>query len=250
MKFTQHVQNHIKNIDFSSSLEVVYSGHDKKLLSRTRILTEKIRGKNIIHIGCGDHLPLIKNKITHNTWLHKILHGEANLCIGIDNNENVINYIKKDFAIENVYCIDITSTDVILPDSISNNKWDYILLGEMLEHISNPVFFLESLKSIFVNNTKKIIVTVPNSFSLTNIKNTFFNRESVNSDHRYWFSPYTLAKTLHDAGFSASDYTFCELFDYEGMTWKGRLKHSLLCSFFIRKYFPGLRDTLLMEADF
>jgi hypothetical protein len=48
---------------------------------------------------------------------------------------------------------------------------------------------------------RELVTTTPNVFRIQNLINTLRAREYINSDHRYWFSPYTLAKVLSQAGY-------------------------------------------------
>lgn len=86
-------------------------------------------------------------------------------------------------------------------EDILKNEWDYIVLGEILEHVDNPVEFLEKILKNYGKNIKNILITVPNILStgrILEIKKN--NGEMINSDHRYWFSPYTLLKVTERAG--------------------------------------------------
>ena len=100
--------------------------------------------------------------------------------------------------LENIFYGDITVQPKIA--EIGNNKFDYTLLGEVMEHIGNPVHFLKSFLSNYKENTGQVIITVPNAFRVDNILNVFKAREANNSDHRFFFTPYTIAKVAWDAG--------------------------------------------------
>ena len=58
--------------------------------NRLDYLTECIRGKRLLHIGCCDHRSLIDVKIANGTWLHGIFLQEAAICFGIDIDEDAI----------------------------------------------------------------------------------------------------------------------------------------------------------------
>lgn len=42
--------------------------------------------------------------------------------------------------------------------------------GEILEHISNPMEFLSSIKRNYRNEIKRVVITVPNAFRLDNFR--------------------------------------------------------------------------------
>ena len=119
-------------------------------------------------------------------------------CIGVDIDSEAVEYAKTVSGLANIYTHDITSENK-LPE-ISGNTFDYILLGEVLEHIGNPVEFLQKIQMNYGDNCKEIIITVPNATRFGNVRNIFRSAETINSDHRFFFTPYTLAKIARDAG--------------------------------------------------
>lgn len=91
---------------------------------------------------------------------------------------------------------------------LKNNDWDYLLLLDVLEHIPNPIFFLENVKQRLSKNSSKIIITVPNAFSIGNFFLTFLSKECINTDHYFWFTPFTLAKVCVEAGLNPLKFYF------------------------------------------
>ena len=139
-------------------------------------------------------------------YLHKQLSQVSAKCLGIDINAEAVEYIKSK-GINNVIIEDITKSDI---SQIKNEKWDYLLLAEMLEHIDNPVEFLRKIVENYKNNIGSFIITVPNAFGLIHLGNVLnLGKEIVNSDHRYWFTPYTLWKVIHQAGLYLDNLTMC-----------------------------------------
>jgi hypothetical protein len=172
---------------------------DLKTKNRDKFLTELVNQSKIIHVGCVDHLEIIEAKIKAGTWMHRILMNCTQRCLGIDINPIGIDYIQKHFQISDVVCGDLTTQRI---PEIENDQWDFILLPEVLEHTPNPVNFLNSIRVNYANCIKKIIITVPNVFAYPEYKMASKNIELINTDHRYWFSPYTLLKVINEAGFT------------------------------------------------
>mgnify|MGYP000279354974 CR=1 FL=1 len=54
---------------------------------RDDYLLNIVKDKKILHIGFVDHLPLLDDKISKDTWLHKSLVDISELCYGIDVNK-------------------------------------------------------------------------------------------------------------------------------------------------------------------
>lgn len=167
---------------------------------RIDIITELCKNKNIIHIGCVDHIPLIKEKVKNNTWLHSLITNVANKTIGIDINKEGIDYIKKEVGVNNVKIADITKDDI---PEINNENWDYMILGEIIEHVDNPIQFLSQILKKYKGKVSKIYITAPNILVRNRFEYMVSNSaELINSDHRFWFTPFTLAKVMTLAGFS------------------------------------------------
>jgi len=237
VKFKNSVISYLEGELFSNGLTVGLEGDKQSQFDRIAILKELCSAKKIIHLGCADHLDLIDSKIKHNIWLHKILDDSADKCIGIDINEQAIEYLRTNYKQENVFAGNILDMPL---DIIRNEKWDYIVLGEIIEHVDNPVQFLSDLHTRLKPLVKALIITAPNAWSSKILSKVRQNTETINSDHRYWFTPYTLAKVLVRAGYKVEDI----LFSYFSMP-----KRNLLKAYFKKKHFLQA-DSIIIKASF
>lgn len=172
---------------------------------RVSYLCELAKGKRIVHLGCLDHKELIDDKIKANQWLHKELNEVTSACIGIDINVETLNYVRDKYGITNIVIADMMKGSI---PEISNHKWDYAILGELLEHISNPTSFLQSIRDSYQGCIDRIIITVPNAFTQSNFRNSNQNIEVINSDHKFWFTPYTLASVMSASGITPEEFYF------------------------------------------
>jgi 2-polyprenyl-3-methyl-5-hydroxy-6-metoxy-1,4-benzoquinol methylase len=190
-----HLDEFLTGRSFSNFEKFQY---DKKsfIPNRLDLLDELLKDKIVLHFGCCDHENLIEEKIRNNSHLQVKLANIAGKCIGVDNNLSGINKLKN-LQVENCYYYDLFKSE---NPEIENENFDYILLGEILEHISDPVAFLTMIRLKF-KNSRNIIITVPNAFSSKNFYNIKRGIEEINTDHRYWFTPYTLAKVATEAGY-------------------------------------------------
>lgn len=237
MKFTKEVTKYLAGEKFSNGLNIKIAEKEKSICYRLEMLENLVKGKRIIHVGFADHIPLIKNKIANNIWLHKRLIESAEFCVGIDIDQSAVDFIKNEIHKENIYCIDITRKEQI-PVEILQQNWDYLVLGEVLEHVDNPVAFLENINRNFQGIAKNLIITVPNAWDIANIYLLRKNIEFINSDHRYWFTPYTLAKIGLRAGLNPDSFFYVQNYLIGGV-WKR----------FLLKRAPVLRETVLMIFD-
>lgn len=91
--------------------------------------------------------------------------------------------------------IDLDDVSVVLP---VYSDVDVIVLGEVLEHLSNPGWFLARLRAAYACRT---IISVPSAFSEAGRLMALKGVECVNADHVTWFSPKTLSVLLARAGY-------------------------------------------------
>ena len=204
MKFHSEINQYITGEKFSAALYLPFSPHKFENIDRFDKLIQIVNNKRIIHIGCCDHLSLIEEKISKKRWLHKLLVENTQKCIGIDINQEAVEYITNKLNIKDVICLDILKDNIDLGDEI----WDYVILGELIEHVDNPVDFLQTLRQKFHGKVKKIIITAPNVFNIFHARYIKKNIECINTDHRYWFSPFTLSKIATISGLRNCELTY------------------------------------------
>lgn len=130
--------------------------------------------------------------------------------IGTDINEAAVNYVnRKKYSKNPVYCAEITNSNFF--DVVPKENYEAVFLGEILEHVDNPAAFLSDMKNTLkeVNFKGTYIITVPNAFSFLRDGTSRKGIENINSDHRYWFTPYTIAKVMIRAGITPEEILFC-----------------------------------------
>jgi hypothetical protein len=208
MKIEPEVLKYLRGEAFKTSLLVDIGKSKHKITSREAVITDFIRNKNVIHIGCSDHIPVIKQKIINNTWLHKLITDNAKTCVGIDIDKESIEFIRRETEYQNVFQGDILSDNL---EVINDNNWDYVVFGEMVEHLDNPVNFLKVFKDRYGDRVDKFIITVPSIYNIHQFKNMMNYIEIINSDHRFWFTPYTASKVLVSAGYNPEKITYTNL---------------------------------------
>lgn len=204
MRLDDKILDYLYGKKFSNSLSIQYSYYGP-IPNRVSFIRDIVKDKQVIHLGCLDHLPLIDSKIARHQWLHKEITESASSCIGIDIDKEVHEYVKTKYGFDNILLGDFTK--IKFPEIISQ-QWDYAVLGELLEHIDNPVAYLSDIRNNYTDCIKKIIISVPNAWTQASLKNARKSKEVINSDHRYWFTPYTLAKVILRAGMKLDEIYF------------------------------------------
>jgi hypothetical protein len=90
------------------------------------------------------------------------------------------------------YCVDLDKEKIPVVHGI-----ELIVCGEVVEHLSNPGFFLDGLREYQV----PIIFTVPNAFCSFGAKWVLKGIENVNQDHVAYYSYHTFKVLLTRHGF-------------------------------------------------
>ena len=197
MEITPDILRYASGEEFSNSLEFNLGKAKYRAVSREEAIVDIIRKSDVIHIGCSDHVPLIREKIKNNKWLHKLITESSNSCLGIDNDRESIDYLIRELGYKNVVHGDILTNEI---PEISTKKWDYAVFGEVIEHLGDPVNFLSTFRTKYGKNVNRFLISVPSIYNRVNMNVMLRYREVINSDHRFWFTPYTIIKVATSAG--------------------------------------------------
>ena len=102
--------------------------------------------------------------------------------------------------------------------------------------------------SVFKDRVNQIIITAPNVFNVSTQNDISYCRENINTDHNYWFSPYTLNRIVYKSGFSNIEFTFA---DRVALSFKNKLKYVLQRIFGKSVMFQSNQfNTIILTADF
>lgn len=190
---------------FGSLNKVIKDDFFKNYLSginiyhRNTYLLDISRNKRLLHIGFLD-APITTEKINSGEFLHTKLSSVANSNYGVDINQSAMSEYREISGDFNNAVIDILQSDFDI--SLFTNKFDVILLPEVLEHLANPGKALVYLRNILeANPGSSLVITVPNAFSKEHFAAAVSSVEMVHPDHYFYFSPVTIKKLLNDSGF-------------------------------------------------
>lgn len=239
MKIPAHVLPYLNGADYTNELDFALEREpgDGRYLSRIDMVSELLRGKKVVHVGFVDHdRETVVRKRAKGKWMHDVLTGVCSRCVGIDVNEAAVAFVRDELKIPDVYCADITSPEIA--KVLGRTEWDCIFMGELIEHIQNPISFLKSVLDNFAANGvrfKDVILSTPNALYTERNLNCR-DIERINSDHRYIYTPYTLSKVMTEAGLKVTSIKFCR----NGVV----KKHTVMKNLYYAR-FPMLRPTLL-----
>lgn len=172
--------------------------------NRSLFLLDAAKDKKVLHLGCVD-TGFTEKRIETDQLLHSKLEKVTLHLTGVDSNNEGLEQLKK-LGFSDLVLADIEEK---LPIS---SKYDVIIAGEIVEHLSNPGKFLYHIGELMTKNGS-LIVTVPNAYCLTNFIRVLFNNiETVHEDHVCYYSYVTMRALLKRFGFEVTEqYGYSDL---------------------------------------
>ena len=154
---------------------------------RFEIIKPYIEDKTVLDIGfCGSRYKL-------EGWLHLNIKKYAKSVFGIDRSKECIEFLR-----EKEYDVEVANAE----NFNLNQKFDVIVAGELIEHLSNFQGFLKSVRK-HLKEDGLLTLSTPNMFYF---KEMLFlvlrGYPAVHEEHMRWFEEITLRQLLGRFGFS------------------------------------------------
>jgi SAM-dependent methyltransferase len=190
-----------------------------------------IKDKTVLDIGCVDARPDGQKKYA-STGLHLFLKEHSSELLGIDEDISGIEQMIKD------------GYNVIVADAEKLNlekKFDCIVAGELIEHLSNPGLFLESARN-HLKEQGTLIITTANAFGIVNFFRILRNKRiKVHAEHTCWYDPVTLTQLLSRYSFQPEQIYFSNKTRWYRKRYFYKLKYQIpRFVAYLRPYFSGV----------
>ncbi len=179
------------------------------LVQRTPYLKELCRGKKVLHLGCADY-PYTLEAIKNRTFLHYDLEEIASEVYGFDFDQAGIDILRKQ-GTKNLFQADLEH----LEDVDLDEKFEIIIAGEMIEHLSNPGLFLRGIRR-FMNEETNLVITTINAYCgfrmlVYGLRGKGGVNEPVHQDHVAYYSYSTLKLVLERENFTVNKFAFYDV---------------------------------------
>ena len=173
-------------------------------VDRAQFILEHVKGKRVLEFGASGPM-------------HEAVVKAAAKCVGVDREagDGVMAFDLDEIQHYNLGEWQMTGLPQFNPLGIELPE--VILCGEVVEHLTNPGYFLQRLKATYPG--VPVLITVPNAFAAAGQRHIRNGVENVNLDHTCWFSYRTLKTLLERYGYEITSFFWYngEPFTAEGL---------------------------------
>ena len=159
-----------------------------RFTDREQIIKKYIINKDILDIGCVSNQ---KEGAFRFGRLHRFLVKHSNKVKGMDIDKEGIKALKK------------KNYDIVYGDAETfklKHKFEVIVAGELIEHLSNQGLFLDSCNA-HLKKDGLLIITTPNPYFFLKTVTDFVNMLKINEQHTLLHHEITLRQILERHGF-------------------------------------------------
>lgn len=179
------------------------------LVQRVEYLKRLCEGKKVLHLGCADY-PYTEAAIKSKTHLHFHLTEIAEEVYGFDYDTAGIDVLAN-YGMKNLYQADLERLENVPLDE----KFEVIIAGEMIEHLSNPGLFLRGIKR-FMNADTNLVITTINAYCgfrtlMYGLRGKGGANEPVHPDHVAYYSYSTLKLILNREKLKVDKFAFYDV---------------------------------------
>ena len=160
-------------------------------IARIEMVLGFCQGQDVLDIGAGEHDPMYFSEAT---WEHGRIKGVARRAVAAEINPKLCaHYNAKGFDFR---CVDATS------DTDLGERFDRIFIGDVIEHVNDPVALLRFAERHLRENGR-ILLTTPNPFASRFRRHQRVMRTRyvmANLEHTRWVSISTMHELAWRAG--------------------------------------------------
>ncbi|MBA4390984.1 MAG: hypothetical protein C0399_08600 [Syntrophus sp. (in: bacteria)] len=167
----------------------------KHYISRIEFFQDRLQGKKVLHLGCSAGR-YIADRIKRNSLIHSLIGKVSTELYGIDIDEPSLETMRDELGFQNLFVCDAEKLDQIN----INKKFDIVLAGDLLEHLSCPGAMLEGSKR-FLEKNGQIIISTNNAFGIHFQVKRWMGRYKEHVEHVCFFSPETLVNLFERHGY-------------------------------------------------
>jgi hypothetical protein len=169
-------------------------------VDRIGYIANACAGRRVLDLGAMDETAW-QAKRGRGTWLHEEISRTALSVEGVDNSALVPEEGLRTGPTSFIRRGDVTDPERLL--AALHEPPEVIVGGELIEHLENPLQFLQRFAATKALTGTTLILTTPNATALHNVLIGLAGRESTHHDHLCILSYKTLATLCTRAGLAA-----------------------------------------------
>ena len=161
-----------------------------KPMSRKDLIIKYCTGKTVLDIGCINH----NNENTYKSnWLHDKIKEVSSSLIGID-------LLEEEVKLLNARGYNIITGDVTKRIEL-DRKFEVIVVGNLIEHLSNFDGLIENINRL-LEDSGKVLISTANPFYIEQyFYSAFKNSILINPEHTCWMDPIAMEQLMQRFGF-------------------------------------------------
>jgi len=162
-------------------------------------------GLKVLHLGCVGFTDLDGEERVKSA--KQSLHWKLTQCsnvIGVDRSGAVIEELRELEIFDNVVYGDVEQLDELAMDQ----KFDVVIAGDIIEHLSNPGRMLDGILR-FCRGDTRVVITTPNAFGAPNFLRHSAGRFREGAEHVMSFNEQNLATLLRRHGYTVTESHTC-----------------------------------------
>jgi SAM-dependent methyltransferase len=165
-----------------------------EIVDRIAHLTERARGRRVIHVGFAD-VSFHDDQLATESWLHQHLAEVADSLVGIDLDAGAVEKARAQGY--EAYAADCTDVEQLA--ALHIEPADLVIAGEVIEHVGAPGSLLTALRTVCAPDGA-LVVTTPNAYGLLNVVASIGGFELNHPDHVVMFTWRTLTSLMARCG--------------------------------------------------
>jgi SAM-dependent methyltransferase len=162
-------------------------------------------GMTVLHLGCVGFTDLDGEERVRSA--KQSLHWKLSQCadvVGVDRSGHVVEELRRFAIFDNVVCGDVERLD----DLAIDQKFDIVVAGDIIEHLSNPGRMLDGIQRFCTVDTR-IVITTPNAFGAPNFLRHSAGKFREGAEHVMSFNEQNLTTLLRRHGYTVSELHTC-----------------------------------------
>ncbi len=184
-----------------------------EIVDREQYIVDFCAGKKVVHLGAAqgndaNDLKVFETTIDPQTFLHARITQVATHCVGIDYNKAFVNHLNTNLGISNILYGDIEDPQSLACIDIVP---DVVVMGEIIEHISNPGLALSNIRATLMSDTTQLLVTMPNALDASNFLYGLFRLEAQDPSHVATYTPRLFESLCQKVGLRILDLKYYQM---------------------------------------